>query len=187
MTKRKALQKKVKKIIPTNEAISEENQLEVSTSKNILEDDGESENELSSTDEDVSTEKDEERHHRLLHLVSGLVKKGYEKNFPNSDKKKRKVEEITELADEHEWNVASSEKLTLSDLVVSLKDSPSFGDLKKNLVDLVKTAPLEPPAPKAVAEREQRKIGYQETSKEISMAAICESVSRKGKCLVSSK
>jgi len=114
------------------------------------------------SDDDASNKK----HATLLDDLTALGDTGKRKK---KIVKRTRIEPSKEIS-EFTWNTSGQEKLALHELVAPLKGTTqSIADIKKRLSKLEKSSKtLDVPLPKPQAERIERTVAYQATSKDIS-------------------
>ena len=130
------------------------------------ESESEEQGELYETDSEIEDVEDDERYRKLLE--DAKIGRG---NKSNSAR-----ETLSEVYPESEFNLNPAtdqpdgqQGVSIGDLLRGLGDSKGLAKVKKGLQKLeTKAKPTEPPLPKGIREREQRKAGYEITKKDIS-------------------
>ncbi|KAJ4849284.1 hypothetical protein Tsubulata_021557 [Turnera subulata] len=117
--------------------------------------------------EDEAGEEDDGRHLRMLQGITGMPSDAFE------EKKKKNVV-IYESYPESEYNptrdvVEGTSRITVQDLLESLQGNPAYSKLRKDAYKKKdkKSLPLQPPLPKEVRDRVERKVAYEQTKKHI--------------------
>uniref|UniRef100_A0A6U9R434 U3 small nucleolar RNA-associated protein 14 n=1 Tax=Picocystis salinarum TaxID=88271 RepID=A0A6U9R434_9CHLO len=126
----------------------------------------EEEKEVYETDSEVEDVEDDDRYRKLLEDVK----------IGQGNKSKSARETLSEVYPESEFNLNpgtdqadGQQGVSIGDLLRGLGDSKGIAKVKKGLQKLeTKAKPTEPPLPKGIREREQRKAGYEITKKDIS-------------------
>ncbi|KAL4196932.1 hypothetical protein AMTRI_Chr04g248760 [Amborella trichopoda] len=124
-----------------------------------------SEYENDEADEELG-EEDDERHTKMIEAITGMPG-----NIPQGMKRSKKV--VSETLPESEYNLDQKPSdgntpITIQDLLDPLQDKAGYSNLRKRMQQLEKNAtPIQPPLPRVLKERLERKVAYKQSKDDI--------------------